>query len=278
MVNVLTIDVEEYFHVANFESVIGIEQWEHCDSRVERSTDFILDLLDEENVKATFFILGWVADRHRLMVRRIHSRGHEVASHGYLHRRIYTLNPNEFRDDTLQSKSVLEDITGEEVSGYRAASCSITANSMWAIDILIEAGFKYDSSIFPIWHDRYGIPGHDRFVHSLKGTNGGEITEIPFSTISVGGSNFPVAGGGYFRLFPYFVTKRAIRHINKNENQPVNVYFHPWEIDPGQPRIKVGLLSSLRHYANLSQMEKKLRRLLSDFSFAPVKEVYKEYL
>jgi polysaccharide deacetylase family protein (PEP-CTERM system associated) len=278
MRNALSIDVEEYFHVSAFESVIRFEDWDRYESRVERNTHRILDLLDEYNTKATFFVLGWVAERHPELVHLIHRRGHEVASHGYAHKRIYLQSPEQFREETHRSKKIIEDIIGQPIIGYRAASYSITVESLWALEILAEEGFRYDSSIFPIRHDLYGIPGHQRFLHKLNGNGRRAIAEIPLSTVRMAGINFPVAGGGYLRLFPYAVNHLAILHLNRNEAQPVVVYFHPWEIDPDQPRIPAPWLSRFRHYTNLSRMEDKVRSLLARLSFAPIREVYAGHL
>lgn len=276
MVNALSIDVEDYYQVAAFASSVRIDEWENHERRVEDNTRRIMDLLDEKDTKATFFVLGWVGERHPALVKKIKDRGHEVASHGHMHQRIYNQTREEFREDTRRSKNVLEDLTGEKVLGYRAASCSITSECLWAIDILIELGFEYDSSIFPIKHANYGIPGHERFMHTINGNNGNSglsIAELPLSTVRIGGVNIPVAGGGYLRLMPYSLTRSAIRHLNSAEKQPAVVYFHPWEIDPAQPRIKAGLKSRLRHYTNISGMEAKLRKLLDDFTFTPLNEL-----
>lgn len=275
MINALTIDVEDYYHVSAFESVVTPQDWTKHESRVERNTHRILDFLDETQTKATFFVLGWVAEQYPQVVRAISQRGHEVASHGYSHRRIYTQTLNQFREETRRSKRMLEDLVGHPILGYRAASYSITAKSLWALNVLVEEGFCYDSSIFPIRHDLYGMPGHNRFSHVLKVAGGAEITELPLSTVRIGPATVPVAGGGYLRLFPCAFTLWAIRHLNDKEKQPAIVYFHPWEIDPNQPRIQAPLKSTFRHYTNLSRMEAKLRRLLSNFSFAPMRDVFK---
>ncbi len=261
MVNVLTIDVEDYYHVSAFESVVNRSEWDRYESRVEENTQRILDVLEEFNAKATFFVLGWVAERHPELVKAIHEMGHEVASHGYSHRRIYTQKPEVFREETLRSKQILEDLVGEEVVGYRAASYSITKKSLWALDILIETGFSYDSSIFPVWHDLYGIPNSNRFPHIIK-RNAGSIREYPLSTIQLFGVTAPFGGG----------TKWAIRRMNHQEKQMSIVYLHPWEIDPEQPRIMGSALSKFRHYVNLEKMESTLKSLLRDFQFAPIRE------
>jgi len=273
VLNALTIDVEDYYHVSAFESVVRPDSWNRFESRVEDNTLRILDLLDEYGPRATFFILGCVAERHPGLVQAIQQRGHEIASHGYSHRRIYTQTPEEFRAETRKAKKIVENIIGQAVLGYRAASYSITAKSLWALDILAEEGFRYDSSIFPVRHDLYGIPGHQRFACTIERANR-RLLEIPLSTIRVGVMNLPVGGGGYLRLFPYALTRRGLLRLNRQERQPAVVYFHPWEIDPDQPRIDAGHLSRFRHYNNLRGMMGKLRKLLSDFEFAPISQVF----
>lgn len=275
MLNALTIDVEDYYQVSAFESVIKFEEWNQYESRVEQNTYRILDILDANQTKATFFVLGWIAEQHPKLVQEIQKRGHEVASHGYSHRRVYTQTPEQFRTETRRARYILEDIIGQPIRGYRAASYSITKNSLWALDILQEEGFVYDSSIFPIRHDLYGIPGYPRFCHRLNGYTKQRLVEFPISTLQLMGITIPVAGGGYLRLFPYPFIRWAIRHINSREHQPVIIYLHPWEIDPAQPRIHASLLSRFRHYLNLAKMEDRLRRLLQDFQFGTVSEVLK---
>jgi polysaccharide deacetylase family protein (PEP-CTERM system associated) len=274
MLNALSVDVEDYYQVSAFETAIQFENWNRYESRVERNTYRVLDLLDEYHVKATFFVLGWVAEQNPTLIQTISERGHEVGSHGYAHRLIYTQTQEQFREETRRSKKIVEDIIGQSIIGYRAASYSITAESLWALDILAEEGFQYDSSIFPIRHDRYGIPGHKRFFHVLNGNGHLPIAEVPLSTLRVAGFNVPVAGGGYFRLLPYAMTHLALLYLNRQEGQPAVVYFHPWEIDLDQPRIQAAWISRFRHYTNLARMEGKLRSLLTNFSFAPIREVY----
>ncbi len=266
MINALTIDVEDYYMVSAFADVVRFEEWGTYESRVEKNTYRILDVLDEHNVKATFFILGWVAERHSKLVRDVHASGHEVASHGYNHRLIYDLTPDQFRDDVRISKNILENIIGAPVVGYRAASYSIIKETLWALDILIEEKFLYDSSIFPIHHDRYGLPGAERFPHIVK-RNNGKIREFPPSTYRILSQNIPIAGGGYLRLFPLHITRTAIKRINKKEKKPVIVYLHPWEIDPDQPRLNGRSSSKMRHYVNLRSTMPKLRTFLSEFNF-----------
>jgi polysaccharide deacetylase family protein (PEP-CTERM system associated) len=274
--NALTVDVEDYFQVTAFESVIKPSDWGQYPYRVGDNTRRILDLFDRYTVKGTFFVLGWVAERDPDLIRQIRSRGHEIACHGYGHQLIYRIGPEAFRRDVRRSKSVIEEITGEVVCGYRAPSYSITSASLWALDILIEEGFTYDSSIFPIMHDIYGIPDAPRFPHNIQ-RSCGSIREFPISTVQVKGGRrswrFPVGGGGYLRLLPASLFCRAFNRINRREEQPAVLYFHPWEIDPDQPRISSGLRSHFRHYLNLDRMEQKLCTLLSSLRFAPMTEV-----
>jgi polysaccharide deacetylase family protein (PEP-CTERM system associated) len=276
VLNALTIDVEDYYHVSGFESVVRFEDWDRYESRVERNTHRILDLLDEYQTKATFFALGWVAERQPQLIQAIDGRGHEVACHGYAHQRIYTQTPEQFRAETRRSKQVIEDTLGRPIFGYRAASYSITERSLWALDILREEGFAYDSSIFPIRHDRYGIPGYQRFSHALNGHGGGTLVEFPISTLRLAGINVPIAGGGYFRLFPYAFIRWGLRRINEQECQPALVYLHPWEIDPAQPRIRASALARFRQYLNLQKTEERLVRLLQDFRFGSMSTVLRE--
>jgi polysaccharide deacetylase family protein (PEP-CTERM system associated) len=277
MLNALTIDVEDYYHVSGFQSVVQFDSWDRYESRVERNTHRFLDLLDEHRIQATFFVLGWVAERHPRLVRAIQERGQEVASHGYAHQLIYTQTPEQFRHETQHSKHLLEDIIGQPVLGYRAASYSITKASLWALDILHEVGFAYDSSIFPIRHDRYGIPDYQRFCHVLKGQGESGLVEFPISTVRLAGSNIPIAGGGYLRLFPCAFIRWGIRRINEKERQPALLYLHPWEIDPEQPRIRANALSRFRQYINLHKTEGKLVYLFQDFRFGTMTAVLKEH-
>lgn len=271
IVNVLTIDVEEYFHPNAMDEAVAPEQWDALPHRVEANTHHVLDLLSEYGVHATFFVLGWVAQRWPQLVRQIAQRGHEVACHGYAHRLVYKLGPAGFRADVARGKGVLEDCLGTPVAGFRAASYSIVASTEWALDILIEEGFQYDSSIFPIRHDIYGIPGFSRFAVLIQ-REAGEILEIPPSTVRLLGRNWPVAGGGYFRLLPYPITSRCIRRINVSDGQPALVYIHPWELDLHQPRLRAKAISSFRQYLNLRKTEPRLRRLLHEFRFGPIAE------
>ena len=275
MRNALTVDVEDYFHVAAFDKEVAPADWDDFSPRVEPNTYRLLNLFDEFDTRATFFVLGWVAERFAHLVREIVQRGHEVACHGLSHQLVYRQTPRLFRQETLRAKACLEDQIQRPVLGYRAASYSITKRSLWAIDVLAELGFEYDSSIFPIHHDRYGIPDSPRIPYRLVSENGVALTEFPPSTLRILGYAVPVSGGGYFRIYPYSMTRAALAHINSTEGMPFIFYLHPWEIDPGQPRIRTGLLSSLRHYTNLSRCEARLRRILTDFRFAPAVEVLK---
>ncbi|MBM9514550.1 XrtA system polysaccharide deacetylase [Desulfogranum marinum] len=268
LVNYLTIDVEEHFQVAAFEDVISADDWHNQQSRVANNTSSILGLLDKHNVKGTFFIVGWVAEKHPELVRAIQKAGHEIGCHSYSHRKVYDLSPEQFREDTQKAKYILEDITGEPVNGYRAPSYSITPKSLWALDILEELGFTYDSSIFPIYHDNYGIPNAPRFRYEHAKQ---KLIEYPISTALIFGRKIPVSGGGYFRLFPYWFTRMGLQSINEKERQPFMFYLHPWEVDPGQPRFKnASLLSKFRHYNNLNKTVDRLEHLLHDFSFGPI--------
>ena len=271
--NALTVDVEDYFHVSAFADTIDRADWDHYKPRVEGNTCRLLDIFDEHYCKATFFILGWVAERYPDLVREIARRGHEVACHGYSHQLIYDQTPEHFRQDTVRAKKLLEDIVQSSVDGYRAASFSITERSRWALDILAETGFVYDSSIFPTYHDRYGLPGISPFPHRLTTSGKRSLLEFPLSTIKVFGYRLPVAGGGYFRLYPYGFTRAAFKRINKRDGQPFVFYLHPWELDPDQPRLPARWLSRFRHYNNLAKCEARLRHLLIDFRCATMKDV-----
>jgi polysaccharide deacetylase family protein (PEP-CTERM system associated) len=271
--NAMTVDVEDYFHVQAFAAHIDRSSWDGRESRVVANTWRLLEMFDEFGVRATFFVLGWVAEREPALVKEIHARGHEVACHGYSHRLVYTQTPAEFAEEARRAKDILEDITGDPVLGYRAASYSIVRESLWALDILIELGFHYDSSIFPVHHDNYGIPDARREPHRLAAPGGGTIVEWPLSTVNILGFRLPVAGGGYFRLVPYWLTRTALRSINQEGGTPFIFYLHPWEIDPAQPRIQANWLSRFRHYNNLHRCEVRLRGLLADFRFEPIRAV-----
>jgi polysaccharide deacetylase family protein (PEP-CTERM system associated) len=272
VVNAMSIDVEDYFHVSVFDGIVPRAKWASMESRVVGNTLRLLDIFDEFDVRSTFFVLGWVAERHPALVKTIAQRGHEVASHGYAHRLVYDQTPSAFRDDVRRAKSILEDAAGRKVSGYRAPSYSITPRSLWAIDVLVEEGYEYDSSIFPIRHDRYGIPVSHRHPYEIQRA-GGALTEVPGSTTQVGPLKLPIAGGGYFRILPYWWTRWGIGRVNEREQRPAVFYLHPWEIDPEQPRLHAGRLSRFRHYRNLHDTETRLRNLLADFRFDTVESV-----
>lgn len=272
MANVFSVDVEDYFQVEAFSSIVKHKEWERFPSRVEANTERILELMACKNVRGTFFVLGWVARRYPGLVRSIAAQGHEIASHGMSHRLIYLQTPDVFLRETLESKALLEDQCQQAVIGYRAATYSITRKSLWALDVLCEAGFLYDSSIFPVWHDKYGIPDAPRLPHRLQTPLGKEIVEFPITVLERAKLRVPIAGGGYFRLFPYAFTRWALGTINRG-GQDFVFYIHPWEIDPAQPRMNgAPLLSRFRHYLNLRRCEMRLEHLLGDFSFETMRE------
>jgi polysaccharide deacetylase family protein (PEP-CTERM system associated) len=272
-INAMTVDVEDYFHVAALASAIKRDDWDGMEYRVEDSTRRLLELFGAAGVKATFFVLGWVARRSPHLVREIQSAGHEIASHGWSHSLVYNQTPEEFTRETRDSKALLEDICGRRIDGYRASTYSITRRSLWALDVLCELGFRYDSSIFPIRHDLYGIPDAPIEPGVIRAPGGGSIVEFPMSTARIAGLKLPVSGGGYFRLLPYWLTRAGLSKLNHRQRRAFVFYLHPWEIDPGQPAIPVKLLSRLRHYTNLSRTESRLRKLMGEFRFAPMGEV-----
>jgi len=266
IVNAMTIDVEDYFQVSAFDAVVTRDEWSTRPSRVVANTQRLLQLFEDAGVTATFFVLGWVADRFPALVTDLAKAGHEMASHGYSHHLVYNQTPAEFREDVRRAKAVIEDRSGRRVQGYRAPSYSITRRSLWALDVLVEEGYTYDASIFPIRHDRYGIPDAPRHPYMLA-RRAGALAEAPPSTVRLGGMNLPVAGGGYFRLLPYWWTRWGIGRVNRQEGRPAIFYLHPWEIDPDQPRLEAGVVSRFRHYRNLDKTESRLRRLLAEFRF-----------
>jgi polysaccharide deacetylase family protein (PEP-CTERM system associated) len=274
MNNVLTVDVEEYFHPTEVQLHVKTTDWQAFPSRIDRQVDRILAVFDAHRVSATFFILGWIAERHPHVVRAIAARGHDIGCHSYAHRMVSTLTPQEFREDTRRAVVAIEDACGVTPRCYRAPSYSVTSACLWSLEILIECGFSHDSSIYPICHDRYGIPGFSRHATFLW-TPSGPIFEIPIATVQLGGGNVaPVGGGGYLRLLPYAYTAAGIRRVNDSESKPVCMYFHPWEIDPDQPRLPLGWLSRIRTYTGLRSMSSKIERLLTDFAFSSVNAVY----
>lgn len=272
--NAMTVDVEDFFQVQAFANKISRADWSDFRPRVERNTERVLELFADYGVKATFFTLGWVAERFPGLVKRIVAEGHELASHGYAHYQVHEQTPAEFRADVRRTKVLLEDRSQAAISGYRAASFSIGTQTLWALDILAEEGYRYSSSIYPIIHDLYGMPMAPRFCHRPRPS---ELIEIPPTTVRVMGRNFPCGGGGYFRLLPYGATRHALRYVNRHDRQPCVFYFHPWEIDPEQPRVaSASLKSRARHYVNLASTEAKLRCLLKDFSWGRMDEIFLE--
>lgn len=273
ILNALTIDVEDYYHVSAFEGAVHRDCWDQYASRVVPNTQRVLEVLAKHGVTATFFVLGWVAERYPQLIREIDVAGHEIGSHGYWHRLIYNQSADEFREDLRQSRGALEEVTGRAVTAYRAPSFSITRESQWALEILVEEGFLVDSSVFPVYHDRYGIPGAEPRIHPIS-TPAGTLWEFPPAVVKFAGLTLPIGGGGYLRLYPLWLTCRGLARINRREGSPFLVYMHPWEVDPGQPRLGVGsAVSRFRHYVNLSRTERKLEGLLSRFRFGSLSEV-----
>ena len=271
--NAMSVDVEDYFQVSAFEKTISRNDWDSLPCRVEANTDRILTLFATKNIHATFFTLGWVAERYPQLIKRIVDAGHELACHGYSHIRVTQQTPDEFRDDVTRAKSLLEDLGGVAVNGYRAPSYSIGADNLWALDILDELGFTYSSSIYPVKHDLYGMPEAPRFAFKPGKPDG--LLEVPISTIKLGGKTLPCGGGGYFRFYPYQFSKWMIQRVNKKDQQACIFYFHPWEIDPQQPRQKdISFKTRFRHYLNLERMEQRLTQLLDDFEWDTMEAVF----
>ena len=276
MVNALTFDIEDYYQVEAFKDFVKFEEWPSYPSRVVENTQKIIRILAERNVKATFFILGWIAERFPEMVEQLADEGHEIATHGYAHEMVYRQTQAAFEEDLLKSIEVLERLSGKTVIGYRAPTYSIIEDSFWALDILIRNNLRYDSSIFPIIHDRYGVPNGERFPYQIE-RGGGMIMEFPLSTLRVWKWNFPIAGGGYLRLFPYWMLKKGLQWINQ-QKKPAIIYLHPWELDPEQPRIpNIPKRTQFRHYINLHSTAAKLRHLIYDFDFGPICDVLQLY-
>jgi polysaccharide deacetylase family protein (PEP-CTERM system associated) len=271
LVNALTIDVEDYFQVSAFAPHIPRGDWETLPCRVEQNIGHVLAMLSDADVRATFFALGWIAERYPELIRRIVAAGHELASHGFAHRRATEQNRGEFLADICLAKAVLEDVAGQEVKGYRAPSFSVGPENRWAFDCIAEAGYLYSSSLYPIRHDHYGAPNAPRFAHET--TPG--LLELPVATVRLLDANWPAGGGGYFRLLPYTVSRWSIRRINAVDRKPALFYFHPWELDPEQPRVDgAGAKTRFRHYVNLRRMQPKLRRLLKDFRWDRIDRVF----
>jgi len=271
LTNALTVDVEDYFQVSAFRPYVSRQQWDSQECRVEHNVGQILEMLEQHGARATFFTLGWLAERYPSMIRRIVDGGHELASHGYGHDRVSDLSEQAFIDDVDHAKKILEDKGGVQVRGYRAPSFSIGHGNLWALDVLARAGHTYSSSIFPIHHDHYGMPDAPRFAH----TRSSGLLEIPASTVRIGGVNLPASGGGYFRLLPYGLSHWMIRRVNSVDRQPAIFYFHPWEIDHEQPRIPgISVKTRFRHYVNLHRVEARLNRLLADFRWDRVDRIF----
>lgn len=273
--NALTVDVEDYFQVSALAPYIDRKDWDSIPCRVERNVDQILALFSEHAARATFFTLGWIGERYPHLVRRIRQAGHEVASHGYGHHRATDLTPEEFEQDIRRAKALLEDIVGASVTGYRAPSFSIGTANPWAFDCLRDAGYRYSSSVYPIRHDHYGMPDAPRFAYQPRSG----LTEFPVTTLRMFDANFPAGGGGYFRFLPYAVSRWAIDKVNRQDAEPSIFYFHPWEIDPGQPRVTgLDAKTRFRHYVNLRRTRDRLSRLLTDFRWGPMNDVFKDRL
>lgn len=271
LINALTIDVEDYFQVSAFAPYIRRSEWDKRECRVERNVGRILDMLAEQNTHATFFTLGWIAQRYPHLVRRIAEAGHEVASHGYGHERVSDLTPEDFAQDIRAAKHLLEDLSGAAVTGYRAPSFSIGQGNLWALDVLQQEGYRYSSSIYPIQHDHYGMPDAPRFAHRIRE----DLIEVPPTTLRMFNRNLPSSGGGYFRLFPYALSRWMLRQVNQNDQQPAIFYFHPWEIDAAQPRVDgIDARTRFRHYVNISRMEQRLKRLLQDFQWGRMDHIF----
>jgi polysaccharide deacetylase family protein (PEP-CTERM system associated) len=268
--NVVSVDVEDYFHAETFSQVVDRSQWDSYATRVERNTHRLLELFAELNLHGTFFVLGWVAERFPALVRHIATDGHELACHSYWHRLIYKLEAAEFREDARRAKNTIEQIAGQAVNGYRAPTYSIVDRSIWALEILAELGFSYDSSIYPIHHDRYGMPWAPRVPFRFE-TPSGPITEFPITTFRLGGHNMPVGGGGYLRLLPMLYTRFGLERVQK-EGVPIVIYIHPWEVDPEQPRLPGRLSSRLRHYTNLGRTYERFRNILQEGSYTSFRE------
>jgi polysaccharide deacetylase family protein (PEP-CTERM system associated) len=271
--NAMTIDVEDYFQVSAFAPHIPRDSWPTQSCRVEANIDRILTLLNEKSVKATFFTLGWIAERYPAMVRRLVDEGHELASHGYAHLRASDQSAAEFNDDITRSKALLEYIGGQPVLGYRAPSFSIGSRNLWALDLLLQAGYRYSSSIYPIQHDHYGMPDAPRFAFYPKGEFG--LLELPITTVRIMNRNLPAGGGGYFRFFPYAMSRWFMQRVNNHDRQSAIFYFHPWELDPGQPRQKnIGMKTRFRHYVNLHRMEARIKALTHDFQWDRMDRIF----
>lgn len=269
--NALTIDVEDYFQVSAFSNIINKKNWDEKECRIEKNIDNIISILDLKKIKATFFTLGWIAERYPSMIKKILMEGHELASHGYAHEKVSEISKSDFYQDVTRAKGILEDIGGKQINGYRAPSFSIAEKNFWAMEILSETGHRYSSSIYPVKHDHYGSPNAPRFPYKVFS----ELLEVPPTTVKLFGRNFPASGGGYFRLLPYSISKKMLDHVNSSENKPVVFYFHPWEIDIHQPRISnLSIKTRFRHYKNIEKMEEKIKKLVEDFHWDRMDNIF----
>ena len=276
VINAMSVDVEDYFQVQAFADTVDRDRWESFESRVERNTDRVLRIFDDRGVSATFFCLGWIAERHPALIRRIAAAGHEVASHGWAHHLITSLTPEAFREDIRRTRRLLEDLSGNPVTGFRAPTFSIGRTNLWAFDVLGEEGYRYSSSVFPVHHDLYGMPEAPH--RPFRPNRDRRLVEFPMSTVQFMGRTVPCSGGGYFRLMPYLVFRQAVRRLN-TQHQPCIFYFHPWEVDPGQPRMPdLSAKARFRHYLNLDRMESRLDRLLQDFRWDRMDRVFDSFL
>ena len=275
ILNGFSVDVEDWYQVSDFMGTVKYDEWDDYESRVERNTHKILSLLEDAgDVKGTFFVLTWNAERHPEVVRAIAHAGHEIASHGHAHRLVYEQTPEEFREDVRRAKSILEDLTGQPILGYRAPSFSVTTKSLWALDVLLEEGYRYDASVFPVKDALYGLPGAERFPYVALERDGKALLEVPMTTTTALGRNLPLGGGGYLRVLPYRYMWWGMRRVNKQDGQSAFVYIHPWEVDPDQPRMQsTGKRGFSTHYMNLHRTERRLRKLLRHFDFAPIRDV-----
>ncbi len=271
--NAMTVDVEDYYQVSAFEPIAPREKWHSFQSRVAQNTHRILDLFCEKDIQATFFILGCVAKDHVSLIQRIATEGHEIASHGMYHERVTEMTPESFEIDVLESKALLEDLSGQTVLGYRAPSYSISEKNLWAHEVLQKTGYVYSSSVYPVKHDLYGIPDAPRFSYYPE--NASELLEIPITTFPIAGKNLPIGGGGYFRLFPYKIYRKLLKSFNKTEEKSALFYFHPWEVDPEQPRpAGLSAKSRFRHYLNLDKTYERLNKLLDDFKWGRMDHIF----
>ena len=266
----MSVDLEDYFQVEAFADVISRPEWDTFAPRVRQNTERVLALFERHKCHATFFVLGWVAERETSLIREVAQAGHEIACHSYFHYRVNTLTPHQFREDLRRAKAAIEDAAGVKVLGYRAPTFSIVKESLWALDVLAEEGFEYDSSIFPVHHDRYGIPDAPRFAHWRELPSGRSICEVPMATVRLGNTNFPAAGGGYLRLLPMRYTRWAVERIHARDRQPAILYFHPWEVDPEQPRLAASWKTRIRHYSGLKKTEARLEEILSRHAVEPI--------